>query len=173
MTPKEKRNLNQRNCRSKNPEKRRVNELNYIKKHPEYKKAKDARYYKKHIDEIREKQRKYSSLHSIEATERIKKWRKENRDKANTINANRRARIAKSEGFHTTGEWELLKKQFGFRCVICKKSEPEIKLTRDHIIPISRGGSNWIENIQPLCAKCNSIKSAKMPNNTILSNIEI
>lgn len=73
---------------------------------------------------------------------------------------NRRKRTA--EGSHTYGEWENLKKQYGFTCPICLKKEPEIKLTEDHIIPVSKGGSDYIENIQPLCMKCNLIKHDKL-----------
>lgn len=74
----------------------------------------------------------------------------------------RRARKFNNGGSHTYGEWELLKKQYNYTCPCCKKSEPEIKLTEDHIIPLSKGGSDLIENIQPLCNKCNSKKNSKI-----------
>jgi len=76
--------------------------------------------------------------------------------------ARRRVRKLNAEGLHTYGEWELLKKQYGYTCPCCGRKEPEeIKLTEDHIIPLSKGGSDYIENIQPLCLSCNCKKQTK------------
>lgn len=40
----------------------------------------------------------------------------------------------------------------------CAKCGDETVLTRDHVIPLTKGGSDDIENIQPLCLPCNSSK---------------
>ena len=154
----------QREYRKAHPEKRRDYERRYRTRHPEKKRAKDARGYARHRPERLAKMHIYAAAHRQEAIERVKRWRDLNRARCNTISANRRARMANAEGYHTTGEWEQLKIQHGFRCARCQRREPEIKLTRDHIIPLARGGTNYIENIQPLCSKCNCIKWAKMPD---------
>ena len=54
----------------------------------------------------------------------------------------------------------ILKYFCGDFCCSCYTS---YDLTIDHIIPVSKGGTNYIENLQILCNKCNQIKK---DNNT-------
>ena len=108
------------------------------------------------------------ALNNIEKARAInrkssKKWRENNPEQKRQYTRNRRALREKAEGTFTLDEWERLKEYFNYKCVHCGLQEPEIKLTADHIIPLSKGGSNWIINIQPLCGICNSINGAKLP----------
>ena len=49
-----------------------------------------------------------------------------------------------------------------YQCQSCGKTDQETKLSIDHIIPLSRGGSNDISNLQTLCLICNQIKNNKI-----------
>ena len=80
-----------------------------------------------------------------------------------------RAQRIKILGNHTPSQWEELKSHYLYMCLCCKKQEPFIKLTRDHIVPIVLGGSDEIANIQPLCLSCNVRKYTKIINYIELS----
>ena len=81
----------------------------------------------------------------------------------------RRARLLESEGSFTSNEFKEKLKQYN-ACPICKRKWEDIKLPKgkktviaaDHIKPISKGGKNTIDNIQPLCFSCNSKKGDKL-----------
>jgi hypothetical protein len=45
-----------------------------------------------------------------------------------------------------------------YLCMYCGKSHPERDLTRDHILPKSRGGRDAWENVVTACRRCNQFK---------------
>lgn len=54
------------------------------------------------------------------------------------------------------GEWEAMVEDCGNVCIVpgCGASP----VTKDHVIPVSKGGRHHISNLQPLCGVCNSKK---------------
>jgi len=64
---------------------------------------------------------------------------------------------AREKGRHTEVEFDALCEKYGRRCLACGEVT---RLTPDHIVPISQGGSDTIDNIQPLCESCNKSKGA-------------
>lgn len=123
--------------------------LEYIQKLPKTQKFKDA------VKKVNQKRKGENHPHWRGGISKIKGY--------NAFMIKRR-KIKKlgNGGSHTFSDWEILKAQYDWTCPCCKKSEPEIKLSEDHIIPISKGGSDNIENIQPLCLKCNMKKYNKI-----------
>lgn len=51
----------------------------------------------------------------------------------------------------------------GFRCKLCGRTAPEVKLHVDHIIPLSKGGKTEESNLQALCFDCNHGKARRLP----------
>jgi 5-methylcytosine-specific restriction endonuclease McrA len=74
----------------------------------------------------------------------------------------RRARKQNADGEYTEVEFQKVLDAYCNRCLKCgEKFTEDNPATRDHVIPLSQGGSNWIFNIQPLCKSCNCSKSTK------------
>jgi len=144
-----------------NPEKYKKALLQYRKTHSEEINTKARQRRRQDLEHYREIGRKSREKYSDERNAYQRKYSKANRDKLTLYTNNRRARKLEAEGSHTDKEWQELKAFYKFKCLRCGKQEPEIKLTRDHVIPLTQGGSDSIDNIQPLCTRCNSKKNYK------------
>jgi 5-methylcytosine-specific restriction endonuclease McrA len=89
------------------------------------------------------------------------------------------SRKEKNGGKHTNKEWQILLLQSN-RCAICKQRWDDIPRrpdkryknvwTKDHIIPLSLGGTYDITNIQAVCYRCNSAKCNRMAKQQDLSH---
>lgn len=96
--------------------------------------------------------------------ERGKAWRTKNPEASLAILARRRARLAEAPGSHTSEDLkDILRLQKG-KCAHCrKKFGKNLKPSVDHILALSRGGSNDRKNLQFLCGSCNSRKHTRDP----------
>ena len=50
-------------------------------------------------------------------------------------------------------------KKYGKQCLSCGSKE---NISLDHIMPVTKGGLNDLDNLQPLCKSCNSRKATKV-----------
>ncbi|MEU3945418.1 HNH endonuclease [Streptomyces sp. NPDC029526] len=57
-------------------------------------------------------------------------------------------------------------------CRYCGAAAPGVKLTIDHVIPTSLGGSNKPSNLVTACADCNSGKTSSMPNAMVVADVD-
>lgn len=75
---------------------------------------------------------------------------------------NRAAKVKGAEGSHTRADVRRQYVMQGGKCFWCDRVLGEA-FHIDHLIPISRGGTNGPENIVAACAPCNLSKGAKLP----------
>lgn len=89
-----------------------------------------------------------------------KDWKSRNPESRRVHEAKRRALKKKSCGSYSVKDVKgLIENQYGV-CVYCKESIVD-KYHVDHKTPLSRGGSNELDNIQILCPTCNQRKYNK------------
>ena len=134
-------------------EERRKSRLEWQRAHPGYKKEYNSKYYASHREEM-----------IASAAE----WNRQHPEKVAAKSKAQHAKRKGNGGSYTAKQWLQLKKTYG-RCVGCGLSEAAIialgrTLAADHVLPIAKGGSSNIDNIQPLChgrGGCNNKKAAR------------
>lgn len=96
------------------------------------------------------------------ARARLKAWQQANPDIMRAGTIRRRARQAGAEGSHTAADVAALLAAQRGGCGYCGVSIRK-GYEVDHIIPLSKGGSNWPRNLILACAPCNRRKGASDP----------
>lgn len=97
----------------------------------------------------------------IDPLESSRKWKKKNKDKMKAMARARREREMNAEGSHTKQDWEAVKARYSYMCAE-KDDSCMGRVTKDHIVPLSMNGTNWPNNLQPLCQSHNSRKARKV-----------
>jgi len=129
-------------------------------------------YYQKNKEKENARRHKYYRENKEFSKEFIKRWKDSNPDKVSSISSISRARKknAPSDGWTEKQALAL----YGSTCHICNKKIDlnasrwtgrgnwERGLHFDHVVPLSKGGSNTIDNIRPSHGLCNISKGARV-----------
>lgn len=138
-----------RECMAKWAKKKRSSNLEAARK-------KDIEYRKRNLEKLRKRER---ILYRQSVKDKTA-WYIKNPEAVKAHSHKRRARKVGAEGSFTKEDVKNIMRAQDYLCAIC--SVYLIKYHIDHIVPLSKGGSNWPENLQMTCATCNLSKGAKL-----------
>lgn len=144
-------------------------------KHLEARRAQKREYQRENREKMNRTSREWAEKNRPRVYAAIRKYRASGRSlemerarrKANPEPARarvrtRRARLQGAEGTHTSEDVERLLQSQRHRCAACGGCVAS-GYHVDHKVPVSRGGSNWPDNLQILCPRCNLSKGARTP----------
>jgi 5-methylcytosine-specific restriction endonuclease McrA len=118
-----------------------------------------------HREQIRAQKRAAYAAHPQRAIERARRWVEENPSRRRAIamaaSANTRAAEAGAHGRLSADDVTAMWRRQP-HCLMCGDG-----VGLDHVIPLSRGGSNTTGNIQNLCRRCNARKGTKLPEELV------
>ena len=123
-----------------------------------------AEYRAQHLKETREYNQNYYAENSEKSIKASCAWARNHPEQHTATEYIRRCRMAGNGGVHTGEQFIALCRHFNYRCLCCGQSR---KLAADHVISVKQSISlmlplnflNDIDNIQPLCKRCNSKKN--------------
>ncbi len=117
-------------------------------------------------DKENEYRRKRRPFNLEKLRKQCNEWITNHPDVRQANNSKRRARKLGNGGEFTPWQFEDLCYYYGYKCLCCGNSIIllellGLKLVPDHVLPLIKGGTSNIDNIQPLCSLCNNIKHTK------------
>lgn len=140
--------------RTRDPDKRAASRRRYQASHREMRAAKAVEFIKNNTDVVRARDR------SRRAEKRI--WEREfyakNPEKRAVRNAIYHHRTRSAKGECSAAQLRGRFSMFGNKCAYCGG----LAEAADHVIPVSRGGTNWPSNFRPACTTCNSSKGSRL-----------
>lgn len=124
----------------------------------------DKKYYEENKEKIQNRYRTWSRSNRDSLNEYHRNWYQENIEHARILNRakghRRRLNCLRNGNNTLTSDQVREIIESSTQCYYCLKNCEELSL--DHVVPISRGGQNCIENIVSCCKSCNSSKNDKL-----------
>lgn len=157
--------INMRRWRAENKERDRENGKRYKEKNRQKINIRQNERYHFEPEKHRAYQVNYSKKEGVKEKKKVlfAEWSKKNRHILKIKEDKRRAFLKGCEGSHTHEQAMVVLESQKYRCINCNCCLKKNEKHKDHIMPLSRGGSNNIKNIQYLCRSCNLSKNAKDP----------
>ncbi|MCC6486713.1 MAG: HNH endonuclease, partial [Candidatus Hydrogenedentes bacterium] len=156
-----------RSDRMRRRDKIRESKKRYVEKNRERVRAAKRAYYEANADRAREDSRRAYERNKAHLIRLAKEWQKRNPEKRARIQranlARRRQAMATSAVPFTAADLDAIFKLQRGRCGYCRVKLGKSGWHADHIVALTRGGSNARSNIQVLCRTCNLSKGAKDP----------
>ena len=158
--------------RGENPDAAKKHHHTYYLSHREQQLQKSREWVAANRDKVRAIKRRWSHRNSDYLLVKSNQWAANNRDKrrfsvnrwrkANPVIVNfhwrKRHFALKTTGKITQQDWIDLLNLYGQKCLRCGTNK---NITLDHVVPLCKGGTHSIENVQPLCKTCNCIKARR------------
>jgi 5-methylcytosine-specific restriction endonuclease McrA len=128
-------------------------------------------YYREHAEEIKQAAMAWMRNHPermVEINRRAKqRYRKTAKGKM-AMRSDRIKRKYREVGRIDSRAWQRKMRRLEGKCQLCGTTD---NITVDHILPLKKGGTNHIDNLQPLCRTCNLKKHVKVLPGTQMSLI--
>lgn len=135
----------------------------------------DGAWYRAWYARTADAQRAKRARHRAQRAEYNRRWSARNPERRRAMEQRQRDRNPEASrersrrhdalrrgaaGAHTQQEWLEKCALLGNVCLYCGEAKP---LTRDHKVPLSRGGTDDIDNVVPACHSCNCAKRSHTP----------
>jgi 5-methylcytosine-specific restriction endonuclease McrA len=130
---------------------------------PEKYRAKDRTRYLRRREKVRTSSRQYYLNNAERVKKRSRQYARNNPERRKAHEYKRRALKRKSGGVFTVEDIDRIRKEQRNCCAYYRVCGTKNPTQIDHIIPLSRGGTNHASNIQLTCRACNMSKHAKHP----------
>lgn len=162
---------------AKNPTHVSAYQKQYIDDNRNHVNARNAVWRRDNPDRVKRTKAADYKRHKPKRAASAKRWRSENIEKVRDIDRlkvlaspeqyrtykrNYKVRKRNAPGRHTGEDVLAILKAQGGKCAYCRTGLKS-KYHVDHILALSKGGSNDRSNLQILCQPCNQSKSAKDP----------
>lgn len=147
-----------------------VRQAEYDRRNAAAKRARDKAYRQANLDKIKARlaqtrdrrvvvMAEYRQRNRDRRRRQRREWGKRHPEKSGQYRHERAARLAAAPGTHSEADWQRILNRHGGQCAYCHAAPATV---REHVVPLSRGGSNYIGNILPACLPCNSSKRDRL-----------